>query len=257
MPIATPAVTGLSRLADFLLPPVCLACGQGVGEHGTLCGECWGEAAFIEEPRCRVTGLPFAYQPGGSHPSDGEMVSAVALAHPPAYRAARAAMQYNDLSRLLISRFKYGDRLEGAPAFARWMMRAGAEMLDGADLILPVPLHRARLFSRRFNQSAELARWIGRLSGVPFEGRTLLRIRATRPQVGLSGEARRRNLRGAFKVAEARRAGLQGRCVVVVDDVITSGSTVEACAKALIGAGAAEVRVLALARVVTGEGAII
>ncbi|NIJ42297.1 ComF family protein [Parvibaculum indicum] len=257
MPIATPTATGLSRLADFLLPPVCLACGQGVAEHGTLCGACWSEAAFIEEPRCRVTGLPFAYRPGGAQPPEEEMVSAVALAHPPAYCAARAAMQYNDLSRLLISRFKYGDRLEGAPAFAKWMMRAGADLVEGADLIVPVPLHRARLFSRRFNQSAELARWIGRLSGVPFDGRTLLRVRATRPQVGLSGAARRRNLRGAFKIAEARRAGLQGRCVVVVDDVITSGSTVEACARALVGAGAAEVRVLALARVVTGEGAII
>ena len=222
-----------------------------MAEHGTLCGDCWGQADFIEEPCCRVTGLPFAYQPGG------EMVSAVALAQPPAYRAARAALRYNDLSRLLISRFKYGDRLEGAPAFARWMMRAGGELLEGADLLVPVPLHRARLFSRRFNQSAELARWIGRLSGIPFDGETLLRVRPTRPQVGLSGAARRRNLRGAFKVREKRRESLQGRCVVLVDDVITSGSTVEACAKALLGGGASEVRVLALARVVTGDGAII
>ena len=257
MPIATLSGLGFSRLADFLLPPVCLACGQGVAAHGTLCADCWGQADFIEAPLCRVTGLPFAYQPGGSPGSEDGMVSAVALAHPPAYRAARAAMRYNDLSRLLISRFKYGDRLEGAPAFAGWMMRAGAEMLEDADLIVPVPLHRSRLFSRRFNQSAELARLIGKSSGVPFDGETLQRIRATRPQVGLSGEARRRNLRGAFRVAEKRRARLSGRRVVIVDDVITSGSTVEACAKALLGAGAAEVCVLALARVVTGEGAII
>ena len=251
MPTASPAVTGLLRIADFLLPPVCLACGQGVAEHGTLCGHCWRQAEFIEEPYCRVTGLPFSYQPGG------ELVSAVALAYPPAYRAARAAMRYNDLSRLLISRFKYGDRMEGAPAFARWMMRAGADLVEDADLILPVPLYRTRLFSRRFNQSAELARWIGRLSGVPFDGETLERIRPTRPQVGLSGAARRRNLKGAFRVAEKRRARLEGARVVIVDDVITSGSTVEACARTLIGGGAAEVRVLALARVVTGDGAII
>ncbi len=239
------------RLADIALPPLCLSCGRGVEAHGALCGDCWGAVGFIEAPLCPVSGVPFPYDPGPG------MVSAAALASPPPYAAARAVMRYSDEAAKLVHRFKYSDRMEAAPAFARWMARAGADLLDGADFIAPVPLHRRRLFSRRFNQSAELARRISGLSGVPFVPDLLERVRATRPQVGLSGDARRRNVAGAFRLRAAPRELVRDRIVVIVDDVMTTGATVEACARVLKAAGTREVRVLCLARVVPGEGATI
>lgn len=241
----------LVRLSDLALPPLCLSCGAGVEAHGSLCGACWRGIEFIEAPICPVSGVPFPYDPG-----DG-VVSAAALASPPVYASARAVMRYTDHSAKLIHRFKYADRMEAAPAFGRWMSRAGATLLQDADFIAPVPLHRRRLFSRRFNQSAELARQIAKLAGVRFVPDLLERVRATRPQVGLSGDARRRNVAGAFRLAGGHRALPPGRVVVVVDDVITTGATVEACARVLKNAGAREVRVLCLARVVPGDGAII
>ncbi|MEN6541148.1 ComF family protein [Parvibaculum sp.] len=246
------AALGLAaRLADLALPPLCISCGRGVEAHGALCGPCWVAVGFIDAPFCPVSGLPFPYDPGPG------IVSAAALASPPPYARARAVMRYSDESAKLVHRYKYGDRMEVAPAFARWMARAGRELLEDAHIVAPVPLHRRRLFSRRFNQSAELARRLSRLSGVDFVPDLLERVRATRPQVGLSGNARRRNVAGAFRLRERLEGCVKGRIVVIVDDVITTGATVDACARVLNAAGAAEVRVLCLARVVPGEGATI
>ncbi|HEX7774955.1 MAG TPA: ComF family protein [Parvibaculum sp.] len=258
-----------ARLADVALPPLCLSCGKGIETHGALCGDCWRAVEFIERPFCPVTGIPFAFDPNveggdpnaeGGDPNaegGGEIVSAAALASPPPYAKARAVMRYGDVAARIVLRFKYADRMEAAPAFARWMARAGAELLADADVVAPVPLHRSRLFSRRFNQSAELARHVAALSGVRFMPGLLERVRATRPQVGLSGDARRRNVAGAFRLGAKARAAVEDRIVVIVDDVVTTGATVDACARALKAAGAAEVRVLALARVVPGEGVTI
>lgn len=245
------AIGFAARLCDLALPPLCLSCGAGVGAHGVLCGPCWRAIEFIEEPLCPVSGVPFPYDPGEG------IVSAAALAAPPPYASARAVMRYNDQSARLVHRFKYADRMEAAPALGRWMTRAGAALLQDADFIAPVPLHRGRLFLRRFNQSAELARQISRISGVRLLPDLVERVRATRPQVGLSGSARRRNVAGAFRLREAYGALVAGRTVVIVDDVMTTGATVEACARALTGAGAREVRALCLARVVPGDGATI
>lgn len=237
-----------SRAADIALPPLCLSCGRGTGAHGVLCGPCWGEIEFIERPYCPVSGVPFPYDPGD------DMVSAAALASPPPYTKARAVMRYSDASAKIVHRFKYSDRMEAGPVFARWMVRAGGDILGDADIVAPVPLHRSRFFSRRFNQSAELARHIARASDVPLAVDLLERVRATPPQVGLSGSARRRNVAGAFRLGKAARDLVQGRVVVIVDDVVTTGATVDACCRAVKAAGAREVRVLCLARVVPGEG---
>lgn len=242
---------GLSRLADLALPPLCLGCGRGLDMHAALCGNCWAGIDFIEPPFCAVTGLPFAYEAGEG------AVSAAAIANPPTYARARAVMRYNEGSTKLIHRFKYNDRMEAAPAFARWLARAGAEFLAEADLVAPVPLHTRRLFARRFNQSAELSRAVARLSGIACEPGLLLRVRATRPQVGLSGDARRRNVAGAFRLAADAVPLVRDRHIVLVDDVMTTGATVEACARVLVAAGAAEVSVLCLARVVPAGGASI
>lgn len=245
------ARAGAARFADLMLPPLCLGCGRGVAGHATLCSICWAEIDFIERPWCAVTGVPFPFEAGES------AVSAAALAHPPAYARARAVMRYGDGAARLVHRFKYGDRMEAAPVFARWLQRIGADILAEADMIAPVPLHRWRLFSRRFNQSAELSRALGQLSGLANMPELLVRSRATRPQVGLSGETRRRNVAGAFRLAEGAGALIKGSHVVLVDDVVTTGATAEACAKVLVRAGAREVSLLCLARVVPAGGASI
>ena len=242
---------GAAAFGNLVLPPLCLSCNARIETHGSLCSACWPEIQFIEPPFCSVSGLPFPYDPGPG------LVSAAALANPPPYTLARAAMCYGTRSAELVHRFKYSDRMEAVPSFARWMHRAGKDALSGADLIAPVPLHRRRLFSRRFNQSAELARALSPLTGLTFAPRALERVRATKPQVGLSGSARRRNVAGAFRLRKGAGELVKGRIVVLVDDVMTTGATIEACSKALIRAGAKEVRVLCLLRVVPDEGVTI
>lgn len=232
------------RVADLALPPQCLSCSQPVSRQGGLCGPCWSAIDFISRPFCEVSGLPFAFDPGGI------MVRPDVASNPPPYAKSRSVMQYNDASAALVLRFKYADRMEAVPAFAGWMVRAGADVLAGADLVLPVPLHRARLFTRRYNQSAELARLVAAESGLGFAPALLKRVRATRPQVGLSGDARRRNVAGAFAVPARAASRVQGKTIVLVDDVVTTGATIDACARVLTAAGAAELRVLSFARVV-------
>ena len=186
--------------------------------------------------------MPLPYETGS--PS----LSAAAIADPPVYDRARAAARYSSTMRELIQSFKYGDRHEGVPLFGRWMATAGAELLADADVILPVPLYRSRLWSRRFNQSAMLAQAVGHLTGVPVDCFLLARVKRTHAQVGLTAAQRRKNVAGAFRVTAAR--ALCGKRIVVVDDVITTGATAEACARVLKRAGAARVDILALARAV-------
>ena len=235
----------LRQAADLALPPQCIACRKPLSTTGALCALCWSAIDFIEAPYCEISGLPLGTENvGGIRPD--------VAANPPPYARARAALVYTDASAPLILRFKYADRLEAASTYAGWMARAGADVLGGADLILPVPLHRWRLMARRYNQSAELARHLARHEGVPFAPHLLARTRATRPQVGLSGDARRRNVAGAFRARPAAAARIAGKTIVLVDDVLTTGATIEACTHALLTAGAREVRVLTLARVVQG-----
>ena len=174
---------------------------------------------------------------------------AACLTHPPAYDAARAALVYDDASRPLILKFKHGDRTHAVRSFTPWLARAGADLLDGADLIVPVPLHRWRLIARRYNQAALLGTALSAASGVPHDPRLLIRRRATKSQGHMTAAARAANVRGAFAVAKGQAAALKDKTVILIDDVYTTGATVEACAKTLKRAGAREVRVLALARV--------
>ena len=235
----------LSSLAlDALLPPLCLACSATVDGSGRLCPVCWRRITFIDGPACDACGLPFEFEVGA-----GALCGAC-IAHPPAYRQARAVLHYDEHSRGLILKFKRADRIHGAPAFGAWLARAGAGLLDGADLVVPVPLHWRRLWARRYNQSALLAQATARAAGVAVAPDLLRRTRHTRLQVGLTPAQRTLNVRGAFAVRESRKALLEGRRVVLVDDVLTTGATVEACARVLARAGAAAVDVLTLARVV-------
>ena len=236
--------TFLRRSLDLVLPPHCLACARPVASAGTLCPSCWSAMRFIERPYCEQLGIPFAYDLGPG------ALSAEAIADPPPFQRCRAVCAFDEVARKLVHGLKYRDRLELAGWMAGWMARAGGELLAEADMIVPVPLHRRRLWRRRFNQSAVLAGAIATAAGKPVESFVLTRIRPTRQQVGLSAAERDENVRGAFRIAPEQRAAVAGRRVVLVDDVYTTGATVKAATRALVRAGAAAVDVLVFARVV-------
>ena len=233
-----------ARALNIALPPLCAACREPVGGPGGLCAGCWGKLSFIARPYCERLGIPFAYDPGPG------TLSMQAIAEPPAYHRARAAVRYDEIARTLVHAFKYGDRLDLAPTMGRWMANAGRELTAEADALVPVPLHWRRLWARRFNQSAALAKEISAVTGVPLAYAALKRGRATAQQVGLTAAERAANVQGAFVVPSEARAGVKGRRFILVDDVLTSGATTDACARALLRAGAANVDVLVFARVV-------
>jgi ComF family protein len=231
---------------DLLLPPRCISCQSSTDLPGELCATCWSEVRFIDDPICAACGFPFEYDLGPG------ALCAACHTQPPQYARARTVMAYDDHSRGLVLAFKHGDRLEGAPTLARWMARAGRELLADADIIAPVPLHRWRLLSRRYNQSAVLANQIARTADCLSVPDLMSRVRATPSQGGLSRSQRRKNVSGAFAVRSQRRAEVEGRKVLLIDDVMTTGATVDACAKVLVKAGAERVDILTLARVVRG-----
>lgn len=180
------------------------------------------------------------------------MLSPAAIADPPRFDAARAVAIHDGVAREVVSRFKYGERLDLVRAMGRMMAASGAEMLSSADILLPVPMHRLRLFRRRYNQAALLANEIGRITGKSVLVDALERIKRTPQQVGLNRNERRANLAGAFRVSESARARLAGRHVVVIDDVRTTGSTLNACAHILRKAGAARIDALTFTLVPEG-----
>jgi ComF family protein len=236
------------KIADLLFPPLCIACREPLGQGQGFCAACWSKISFLDGPLCDCCGLPFGVDPGpGAR-------CAACLAKPPSFDRARAIIAYDEASRGPILALKHADRLELVPGFAQWLTRTGKNLIEETDLIVPVPLHRSRLWRRRYNQAAELARALGQRTGKTVAVQALARSRATQSQGEMvSAKARRRNVLHAFKVPEP--AFLQGRNVLLVDDVLTTGATADACARALKRAGAAKVHVLALARVVKGTEA--
>jgi len=228
---------------DLVAPSLCLGCGAGVGEPASLCIACWAGLQHLDEPVCDALGTPFAYDQG-----EGAL-SAEALSDPPPWDRSRAAVIFDDHSGKLVHALKYQDRQEAGLLMARMMARAGRRLLAETDLILPVPLHRFRLWRRRFNQSAFLAQQLSRIATKPWRHDILIRTRRTRAQVGLDQAERRKNVRGAFQLRPDGLAAVSGKCVLLVDDVRTTGATAEACAEALKQAGAARVFLLSFALV--------
>lgn len=238
-----------SALSDVVMPPVCLVCRAPIVGHDALCARCWREIDFIRPPLCDRLGIPLPYDTGGT------MISAAAAADPPPYDRARAVAAYAGSMRMLVHALKFHDRHDVRCLLGKWLVAAGRDLVAEAEIVVPVPLARRRLLARRFNQAALLAGEVARLTGLRYEPLLLERTRATASQVGLSRGQRERNVSGAFAVP-ARLAGrAEGRRILVVDDVITTGSTVGACARALRRAGAERVDVLALA-LVTDRGSI-
>lgn len=238
---------GIASLAvDAIYPPACTGCGKMAARHYAVCPSCWSSLRLIERPYCEVLGLPFSHDLGTG------ILSADAIANPPAFDRLRSVAIHDGIARTLVHGLKYRDRTDLALMMAQWMVRASDGHVAAADAIVPIPLHPFRLWKRRFNQSAELAREIARMSDRPFVSEALVRRKRTVQQVGLGLAAREDNVRGAFAVTEKGKAEVFGKRIVLVDDVYTTGATVSAATRALKKAGARDVTVLTFARAVSG-----
>lgn len=229
---------------DTLLPPECPLCGTAVDRQGALCAACFSRVGFISRPFCQRCGVPFAGQEQGA-----SGLCPTCVAAPPVFREARGAVRYDRQSRQLILPFKHADRVELAPVLAAMMERAGADLLARADLLVPVPLHRRRLFHRRYNQAAVLARLLAKSIHLPAQLDLLVRRQATAPLDEKTPEERAQAVAGVFAVRQSRQTQVSGRSILLIDDVMTSGATANACARVLLEAGATSVDVLVGARV--------
>lgn len=230
---------------DLLLPPTCILCSVAVDVPGLLCGACFGELSAIGEPCCGCCGVPFEL---AWHAAEGGLCQRC-IDTPPPFEHARAALRYDQASRRLVLPFKHGDRIEFAAVLGRMMAQAGAKLLHEADILVPVPLHWRRLFFRRYNQAALLAQALGHMTGRLAMVDALMRVRATQNLDGKSAAERRDEVGNAFAVRPRRASMLQGRRILLIDDVMTSGATAGACSEVLLAAGAGAVDVLVAVRV--------
>ena len=245
-PVARGLKAAARRILDFAMPPNCALTGDAVNETAALSGTGWGALQFIAPPWCSSCGVPFSVDYG-----EGVLCPSC-IASAPDFNRARAAIVYDDASHKLVVGFKHSDRTENAAMFGAWMARAGSDIADRSSILTPVPLHARRLLARRYNQSALLAKAAAHRLGARFAPALLERTRATPPQKQLSAQARQRNVAGAFRVRATSEDSVRGARIVLVDDVLTTGATLSACARTLKKAGAAEVDALVLARVVKG-----
>jgi len=237
-------------MLNAIIPNACPVTGEPLLQAGALSAAAWERIKFIDDPVCVRCGAPFAHDFG----EGAECASCIA--DPPAFDRARAGVVYDAASHALIVGFKHADRTDYGPMLAGWLARAGAGMVNASSILAPVPLHRSRLFSRRFNQSADLAQRVARLTGARFSPRFFERLRQTPSQKGMSADQRRRNVAGAIGVRQARAGEAEGAHIVIVDDVMTTGATLSACARAARKAGAARVDAVVLARAMKNTPAL-
>jgi ComF family protein len=238
----------LRAVADLIWPPRSLLSDRQVGQAGAIEAELWRALKFLGAPWCDRCGMPFeTEEPPGTH-------CPACIAAPPAYDKARAALVYDDLSRKLVLDLKRAGRRDGLGVFAGWMAEAGGELVADADILVPAPLHWMRLAGRGFNQAVWLGEAFSRRTGLPLARAALVRTKRRRSQEGLSRQGRRANVAGAYAPTPDARARLDGRRVLLIDDVFTTGATLEACARACRRAGAVRVHALTLARVVRPGG---
>lgn len=244
--IALPLVPALIGFREALFPPLCPGCGEETGVAG-LCPACWRETRFLDAHGCRHCSRPII----GAGAEDDPLCDDC-LRWPPLWQRGRAVFHYDAVGRRLVLALKHGDRLDLVPMLGRWMLRAGRDLLQDADLIAPVPLHWTRRVKRRSNQAAELARFLAPRAGARYEPRLLLRGRRTAVQDGKNRAARAENVAGALAPGPGARS-ICGQRVVLIDDVLTTGATLNECARLCLASGASAVDVLVLALVVREE----
>ena len=237
----------VGQAVDIVLPPRCVVSGEIVDRQGAVSAKVWRDLHFVAAPICDCCGYPFGFEVAD------KTLCASCLSDPPPFKSARAALVYDDTSRDMILKFKHGDKTHAVHAFISWLKRAGAEMLPDADLIIPVPLHRWRLLKRRYNQAALIALYLARQTNALYAPDILLRQKATQTQGHLSVKDRAQNVKNAFVIPEKGIAALKDKKVVLVDDVYTTGATINECCKVLHKAGAGQIDVLTVARVVRPE----
>ncbi|MGB1077413.1 MAG: ComF family protein [Bdellovibrionales bacterium] len=235
---------------DFLLPARCVVTGEIVESSEVLSPEAWSLLNFIDDPMCRVCGVPFEFSDMDEREDAEGLTCGSCLDYPPVFERARVALRYDDGSRGLVLAYKHGDKTHMALPFSAWIEKAGKDILAQADLLVPVPLHWTRLVKRRYNQAGLLAQCLSKRVGVPVDTLHLKRVRKTLPQGHMKMEARRKNVKGAFTVLEKDRARFDDKNIVLIDDVYTTGVTVNECARVLLEAGAKSVQVLCVARTV-------
>ena len=235
--------TALAPLVDLAFPPRCPLCGEGLSAQDGLCAACWSGLAIPGEPACALCQRPFA---------DGiaaGSVCAPCLAEPPRHDGIAAATLYNDASRRLVLAFKHGHRIALAPFLARLILARLPQATGPGWIVVPVPLHRWRLWRRGFNQAALIAREIARTRKAELLVDALVRRKPTPMLGGLGRAARARALTGAIALSPRVAARIKNAKVVLVDDVLTSGATSEACVRVLKRAGAEQVVIACFARV--------
>ena len=237
--------TGLGHLAlNVMFPPRCPACDAAVEVEGNVCPACFEKLTLIAAPYCECCGIPFVVSMGA------DTQCPECLTTPPAFAKARAAMVYDAVTAPMISALKFHDQWAGVPRYVALMQSAGAPLLHACDVIVPVPLHWRRLIKRKYNQAALLAYALSKASGKACLIDVLKKVAPTVPQMRLNREQRLKNVRRAFAVTPQARSNIEGKTILLVDDVVTTGATVDACARVLRDGGAACVHVLALARTV-------
>ncbi len=250
MQIPSALPTAARLILDYALPPRCPGCGAITAEQGGFCQACWSAMRFLGEPCCTRCGIPFPFDPGVEAAECG-----ACLVNPPHWRHARAVLAYGEVSRGVATRLKYARRTGLARLMAHYMAPLATRLAEGTGetLLVPVPLHRWRLWHRGFNQSALIAHHIARRTGLRADPLLLRRTRRTRPLREMNARAREREVKGAFALDPTRIEGLRGRHVILIDDIHTSGATARACAATLLDGGAAAVDLLCWARVVNEE----
>jgi ComF family protein len=230
----------VARALDFIFPPHCLLCDYSVVKMGTFCASCWKKIHFLESSLCDICGAPLAEIASGK-------ICLPCQENPPQFVAARAAIRYTKNSKALVRQLKFSDQLHIAPYAADWMLRAGRDFFSKIDIIIPVPLHRFRLWRRRYNQSGLLAKYLARKIHIICQPQYLKRRKATREQAQLTRSSRQKNIQGAFHVPRIYRKKIADKTILLIDDVMTTGATANAAAKELKRAGAKQVYVLTLA----------
>ncbi len=228
-------------LIDILMPGRCYICGQIIEGKSSLCPECYKKITFLSHQCCPVCGKPYLF------PQEKEAICQNCLKEKPKLKRFRAVFTYDTYSRELILPFKHADRTDMAPFFSKLMFQTGQELIDDCDIIIPVPLHPRRLLKRKYNQAALLAQGIASLCQKKMLSNTLLRVINTKPQGHDNRRQRIKNVKNAFLVKKEK--DVYGKKILLIDDVYTTGATLNACAESLYAAGAKRVEGLTLARV--------